>query len=169
MSINSKIKRLLLWIFAIFIVVPILFAVIGVLFVEDSEVNEAKVPSCNSATAEDLKNIRDGLTSDSTSISNGFASDFSPSDVEEITSIFPTFKSPRVVAAQINAAGSEPMIGLWAIQDFDYGWRILALNQAAKKYSIHGVDIEDDSASGRARSKMLELSSNTTAPECAKK
>jgi len=166
--LNSKLKKLLFWVFIIFFVIPLVISIIAVMFVEDSDESQSKGLTCNTATTEDLKNIREGLIADTVSISSGFASDFSASDIDEITSIFPTFKSPRVVAAQIEGAGDQTIIGLWGIQDFDYGWRILALNQVAKEYSNHGVDVEDDSASGRARTKMLELSSNTSAPNCAK-
>lgn len=165
---NRRLKKLLLWALILFFVIPLVFTVIAAIFVEDSDVSQSKGPTCNTATAVDLQNIREGLKTDTVSISSGYASDFSASDIDVITSVFPTFKSPRVIAAQIEGAGGEPLVGLWAIQDLDYGWRILALNQVAKKYSIHGADVEDDSASGRARSKMLELSSNTNAPSCAK-
>lgn len=166
-AMNPKLKKILLWVFVVFFGIPLVLIAFAALFAGESSETESKSLACVTATAEDLQNIQDGLIQSSSSIAQGFTSEFSPSDIDEISEIFPTFTSPRIVAAQIEGVGNESPVGLWGIQDFDYGWRILALNQAARQYSSHGADIEDDSASGRVRSKMLDLSSNTTAPDCA--
>jgi hypothetical protein len=163
---NSKVKKWLLGLFLVFFVLPILLAVLGSLFSSESEVSENAATRCVLATEEDMNNIKEGLTRSSLALAEGFAANFSEDDISQITAVFPTFTSPRVVGAQIEGSGSESDIGLWGIQDFDYGWRILALNDVAREYSNHGVDIDDNSASGRVRSKMLELSVNTNVFDC---
>jgi hypothetical protein len=165
---NSKLRKLLIWGFIIFFAIPMVLIAIMAMFTGNSEERESKSLACITASAEDLKNIEEGLTKEASTIEKAFTSDYSSDDVKEITAIFPTFKSPRIVAAQIDISGNEKVIGLWGIQTFDYGWRVLALNQEARQYSNFGVDIDEDSASGRVRSKMLELSSNKSALDCAR-
>lgn len=164
---NSKLKKLLLWGLIIFFGIPTVLIAIVAMFTGNSEESESKSLACITASTEDLKNIEEGLTKEAVSISKAFTSEYSSDDIDEITAIFPTFDSPRLVAAQIDISGNETIIGLWGIQTFDYGWRVLALNQEARQYSNLGVDIEEDSASGRLRSKLLELSSDKSALNCA--
>jgi hypothetical protein len=122
--------------------------------------------TCTEATSEDLNYLTEGLADTSLSLTKAFKSYFNKEDREEIKQIFPTFTNPYVVAAEINGVAEGSTIGLWSIQRFDYGARIFALNENAKLYSIHGVDIDDNDLSGRLRTKILELSINTSALEC---
>ena len=154
------------------LMILVFFTVIGLLLPDsNSGSNDASSdstsPVCSKANSEDLKNLKDGLKNKALSLSNGFVGEFEANDIEDIKAIFPTYIKPRVVAAQINVPGDGIVIGLWGIQDFDYGWKILGLNEEARTYSVYGADTEDDSASGRVRSKMLELSPNTSALNCA--
>lgn len=126
---------------------------------------ETKLP-CMDATPEDLNYLTEGLTDPSLSLTKGFKSYFNKNDREEIKAIFPTFTNPYVVAAEISGAPEGSTAGLWSIQLYDYGAKIFALNGNAKLYSTWGVDVEDNDLSGRTRTKILELSSNTSVLEC---
>lgn len=171
-------KKIIGWLVGIFVIFPLVISILVTVFAS-SEVtsnptsNSAGQPTktasqnCVKASSEDLKNLNDGLTNKSYSLINAFKSEFVAEDIDQIKAIFPSYISPRVVAAEIKGTKGSLNIGLWGIQEYDYGWRILALNEVAKRYSTHGVDIQDDSASGRVRSKILELSPNTSASECA--
>jgi hypothetical protein len=151
----------------------VVIVVIGNAFVGGNSDNEPIAsPSqtaliCREADSEDLSYLADGLTDKSLSLTNSFKSYFDVNDRKEIAAIFPTFTNPYVVAAEINGAAEGPVIGLWSIQKFDFGALVFALNENAKMYSIYGSDITDDSTSGRTRAKIFELSSNTSALECA--
>ena len=123
--------------------------------------------TCTEATTEDLDFLTEGLADKSLSLTKAFKSYFNASDRKEIKDIFPTFTNPYVVAAEINGASEGSTIGLWSIQKFDFGGLVFALNENAKTYSIFGSDVTDDSLSGRTRAKIFELSSNTSALECA--
>jgi hypothetical protein len=166
---TSKSKKIVGWLVGIFLVFPFALTVLISIF-SSSEGNNENIemasPICVKANSEDLKNLKEGLTDKSLSLSNGFVGEFAANDIEDIKAIFPTYTSPRVVAAQIDGPSEGSVIGLWGIQDFDYGWRILALNKEARAYSVQGVDVDDDSASGQVRNKMLELSSNTSVLDC---
>lgn len=125
--------------------------------------------TCQTASEEDLKNINEGMKSSKFQVESGFVADFNADDVAEIKMVFPTYKSPRIFAANIPVADGKPVVGLWGIQDFDYGWRITALDEQTKKYSNLGADISDSSATGRVNAVMLELSANTNVLSCLKK
>jgi hypothetical protein len=171
---KPKVKKVVKWLVIIFFVFPLVLAIL-ISFVPTSDENdattnvEAKSPSlvCVKATSKDLKNLKEGLTDKSLSLTGGFTGEFEANDIEDIKTIFPTYIKPRVVAARINVPDKGIVVGLWGIQDFDYGWKILGLNEEARTYSVYGADTEDDSASGRVRSKMLELSPKTSALNCA--
>jgi hypothetical protein len=171
---NPKPKRKLtltevLIAFFIFVII----VVIGNGFVgrsSDSESNKVAIETtltCTEATSEDLDYLTEGLADTSLSLTKAFKSYFNANDREEIKAIYSTFTNPYVVAAQIDGAGEGSNIGLWSIQRFDFGAIVFALNENAKLYSLAGADISDDSRSGRTRAKILELSSNTSALECA--
>lgn len=167
---TSKSKKIIGWLVGIFFVFPVALTILVSIFssTESSNENiEMASPICIKATSEDLKNLEEGLTESSFSLNNGFEGKFGLDEISEIMSIFPSYTNPRVVAAQIDRPGEISVIGLWGIQDFDYGWKILALNKEARAYSVQGADVEDDSASGRVRNKMLELSYNTLVLDCA--
>lgn len=136
---------------------------------ESNQVAAETAVTCTEATSEDLDFLAEGLTDKSLSLTNAFKSYFNVNDRKEIKDIFPTFTNPYVVAAEINGAAEGSTIGLWSIQKFDFGALVFALNENAKTYSIYGSDITDDSMSGRTRAKILELSSNSSALECASK
>jgi hypothetical protein len=155
-----------IFIFVIFIV--IVNAFVG----GNSEDEPIAAPSqtaliCKEADSEDLSYLTEGLTDKSLSLTKAFKSYFDVNDRKEIAAIFPTFTNPYVVAAEINGAAEGSTIGLWSIQRFDFGALVFALNENAKTYSIHGSDVKEDSMSGRTRAKILELSSNASALECA--
>ena len=173
-------KKMFGWLVGVFFIFPLIISILVTVFAStdvtsSSSSNSPDQPTevtsqnCVPASSEDLKNLTEGLTDVSHSLTNAFKGEFTQEDIDRIKEIFPTFISPRVVAAEIKGAKESLNIGLWGIQEYDYGWRILALNEVAKRYSTHGVDIQDDSASGRVRSKILELSPNTSASECAKR
>ena len=151
----------------------VVIVVIGNAFVGGNSDNEPiAAPSqtaliCKEADSEDLSYLAEGLTDKSLSLTKAFKSYFDVNDRKEIVAIFPTFTNPYVVAADINGAAEGSTIGLWSIQRFDFGALVFALNENAKTYSIHGSDITEDSMSGRTRAKIFELSSNTSALECA--
>ena len=164
-------KKIIGWLVGVFFIFPLAISILVTVFAPSevtsvSSSNSADQPTevtsqvCVQASSEDLKN--------SHSLVNAFKVEFTQEDIDQIKAIFPTFISPRVVAAQVEGINESSDVGLWGIQEYDYGWRILALNEVAKQYSTHGIDISDDSASGRVRSKILELSSNTNAVDCAK-
>lgn len=172
-------KKIIGWLVGVFFIFPLAISILVTVFAPSevtsvSSSNSADQPTevtsqvCVQASSEDLKNLTEGLTNNSHSLVNAFKVEFTQEDIDQIKAIFPTFISPRVVAAQVEGINESSDVGLWGIQEYDYGWRILALNEVAKQYSTHGIDISDDSASGRVRSKILELSSNTNAVDCAK-
>ena len=172
-------KKIIGWLVGVFVIFPLVISILVTVFASSDvtssspsnspdQPTEVTSKNCVQASSEDLKNLSEGLTYNSHSLANAFKGEFTQEDIDRIKEIFPTFISPRVVAAEIKGAKESLNIGLWGIQEYDYGWRILALNEVAKRYSTHGVDIQDDSASGRVRSKILELSPNTSASECAK-
>ena len=167
---TPKSKKIVGWLVGIFLVFPFALTILISIF-SSSESNNENIemasPICVKATSVDLKNLEEGLTESSFSLANGFEEKFGVDEISEIKLIFPSYTSPRVVAAQIDRPGESSVIGLWGIQDFDYGSRILALNKEARAYSVQGIDVEDNSASGRVRNKMLELSSNTSVLDCA--
>ena len=173
-------KKIIGWLVGVFVIFPLVISILVTVFAPSDvtsssssnsgdQSTEVTLQNCVQASSEDLKNLTDGLTDKSYSLVNAFKSDFVAEDINQIKVIFPSYISPRVVAAEIKGVMESSNIGLWGIQEYDYGWRILALNEVAKRYSTHGVDIQDDSASGRVRSKILELSPNTSASECAKR
>ena len=102
-------------------------------------------------------------------VASGVTADFSAEDTEAIKQVFPSYVSPRVLAAKIPGDNGESVVGLWGIQKFDYGWRITALNDQTKKFSNLGADISDSSATGRVNAVMLELSANTNVLSCLEK
>lgn len=172
-------KKIIGWLVGVVIIFPLVISILVTVFASsgvtsdtssNSAVQSIEVTSqnCVKASSEDLKNLTEGLTDNSYSLVNAFKGEFTQEDIDRIKEIFPTFISPRVIAAQVEGINESFNVGLWAIQEYDYGWRILALDEVAKQYSTHGIDISDDSASGRVRSKILELSSNTNAADCVK-
>ena len=62
-----------------------------------------KIDSRIGATAsqEDIENISSGMSDESYSVTSGFASILPKSEIEKITSIFPSYTNPRIVAAQV--------------------------------------------------------------------
>jgi hypothetical protein len=121
---------------------------------------------CRIASDEDLTNINEGMISSKYRVESGFTADFSAEDIEAIKQVFPTYVSPRVFAANIPGKDGQPVVALWGIQKFDYGWRITALNNQTKQYSNLGADVTEDSATGRVNAAMLELSGNTNVISC---
>jgi hypothetical protein len=71
-----------------------------------------------------------------------------------------------VFAANIPGKEGKPVIGLWGIQKFDYGWRITALNKQTMEYSNLGADVTESSATGRVNAAMLELSAKSNVVSC---
>ena len=176
---QSRSKKIIGWLVGVFVVFPLAVSILVTVFApsdvissstsnNDGQPTDTTSQNCVQASSEDLKNLTEGLTNNSHSLVNAFKGEFTQEDIDRIKEIFPTFISPRVVAAQVEGINESSNVGLWAIQEYDYGWRILALDEVAKQYSTHGIDISDDSASGRVRSKILELSSNTNAADCVK-
>ena len=164
---GGKLKKVLLWTFIVVFAIPLVFSVLLVAISDESETAQNNLDECVVASSEDIKNIEEGMSDSAYSISGGFVSNYSEAQIEEISAIFPTFTSPRVIAGRVAGAEKGEVVGLWGIQEFDYGWRILALDEIARQYSLHGIDVDDDSASGRVRDKMLDLASDTSAPKCA--
>lgn len=130
------------------------------------ETSSPVIQSCQTAPEEDLANINAGMVSPKYKVDSGFTADFSAEDIEAIKQIFPTYTSPKVFAANIPGKEGKPVVGLWGIQKFDYGWRITALNEQTKKYSNLGADVTESSATGRVNAAMLELSVNTNVTSC---
>ena len=130
------------------------------------ESGSAPIKTCQAASEEDLANINEGMISSKYKVASGFTADFSADDIEAIKQVFPSYVSPKVFAANIPGDNGESVVGLWGIQKFDFGWRITALNDQTKKYSILGADITEGSATGRVNAVMLELSANTNVIAC---
>ena len=128
--------------------------------------SSAPIESCQTASEEDLININEGMISTKFRVESGFTADFSAEDIEEIKQVFPSYVSPKILAANIPGKEGESVIGLWGIQKFEYGWRITALNKQTKEYSNLGADITENSATGRVNAVMLELSVNTNVISC---
>jgi hypothetical protein len=132
-----------------------------------SEVSSTPViQTCESASDEDLTNINEGMISSKYRIESGFTADFDAEDINAIKQVFPSYVSPKVFAANIPGNDGKPVIGLWGIQKFDYGWRITALNKQTMEYSNLGADVTESSATGRVNAVMLELSVNTNVISC---
>ena len=146
------------------LVLPFLLAACSTSSSEESSTKLAQ--PCQSASDEDLANINDGMISSKYNVESGFTADFSAEDIEAIKQIFPTYTSPRVFAANIPGKEGKPVIGLWGIQKFDYGWRITALNKETMEYSNLGADITESSATGRVNAVMLELSAKSNVVSC---
>jgi hypothetical protein len=125
-----------------------------------------KISTTFSKVALDLSNINEGMISSKYRVESGFTADFSAEDIEAIKQVFPTYVSPRVFAANIPGKDGQPVVALWGIQKFDFGWRITALNNQTKQYSNLGADVTEDSATGRVNAAMLELSGNTNVISC---
>jgi len=106
------------------------------------------------------------MVSSKYTVESGFAADFNADDVEAIKQVFPSYASPKVIAAAIKGTDGDSVIGLWGIQKFDYGWRITALNKQTQEYSNLGADLAEGSATARVNAQMLELSVNTNAISC---
>jgi hypothetical protein len=137
---------------------------------ESSEVSSTPViQTCESASDEDLTNINEGMISSKYRVESGFTADFNAEDVNVIKQVFPSYVSPKVFAANIPGNDGKPVIGLWGIQKFDYGWRITALNKQTMEYSNLGADVTESSATGRVTAVMLELSVNTNVISCLQK
>lgn len=149
---------------ATILVLPFLLAACSTSSSKESSTNSAQ--PCQSASDEDLANINDGMISSKYRVKSGFTADFSAEDIEAISQVFPTYTSPKVFAANIPGKEGKPVIGLWGIQKFDYGWRITALNKQTMEYSNLGADITESSATGRVNAVMLELSVNTNVTSC---
>lgn len=130
------------------------------------ESSSAVIQPCQSASDEDLTNINEGMISSKYRVDSAFTADFSAEDTEAIKQVFPTYESPKVFAANIPGPDGELIIGLWGIQKFNYGWRITALNDQTKRFSNLGVDVTENSATGRVNAVMLELSANTNVTSC---
>ena len=146
------------------LVLPFLLSACSTSSSEESSTKLAQ--PCQSASDEDLANINDGMISSKYNVESGFTADFSAEDIEAIKQIFPTYTSPRVFAANIPGKEGKPVIGLWGIQKFDYGWRITALNKETMEYSNLGADITESSATGRVNAVMLELSAKSNVVSC---
>ena len=146
------------------LVLPFLLAACSTSSSEESSTTLAQ--PCQSASDEDLANINDGMISSKYQVKSGFTADFSAEDIEVIRQVFPTYTSPKVFAGNIPGKEGKPVIGLWGIQKFDYGWRITALNKQTMEYSNLGADITESSATGRVNSVMLELSVKTNIISC---
>ncbi len=132
----------------------------------DEESTSAAIQPCQVASVEDLANINEGMISSKYQVDSGFTADFNAEDIEAIKRVFPSYISPKVFAANIPGDDGEPVVGLWGIQKFDYGWRITALNDQTRKYSNLGADVSESSATGRVNAVMLELSVNTNIATC---
>jgi len=132
-----------------------------------SEVSSIPViQTCESASDEDLTNINEGMISSKYRVESGFTADFDAEDINAIKQVFPSYVSPKVFAANIPGNDGKPVVGLWGIQKFDYGWRITALNKQTMEYSNLGADVTESSATGRVNAVMLELSANTNVISC---
>ena len=127
------------------------------------------ISSCQAAPKDDLKNINDGMISPKYRVESGFVAEFSRADTEQIKSVFPSYTTPQIFAANIPGSDGEFVVGLWGIQKYDYGWRITALNKQTRTYSNLGADISENSASGRVNAVMLKLSTNTNVLTCLQK
>lgn len=132
------------------------------------ELSGAATKACQAASEEDLNNINEGMISSKYMAESGFVADFNAGDVDAIRQVFPSYVSPKVIAAAIKGSDGDSVIGLWGIQKFDYGWRITALNKQTQEYSNLGADLAQGSATARVNAQMLELSVNTNVISCLK-
>lgn len=169
----KKGKRILLWLLIIFVGFPILLVIIGsflttTVSTEEGKTQQSQAITCEAASQEDIKNISSGMSDESYSVTSGFASTLPKSEIEKITSIFPSYTNPRIVAAQVVGVLDSSPTGLWAIQQVsDSGsLRITALNSAAREYSVWGSAANDGSAAAQLRDQLLESAKSLKLTQC---
>lgn len=161
----SKAKKLLLTLFVVFVAVPVLFTVVALMFGSSDKTVETS-GSCETISQEDRQNLSDGMVSSEYTVKTGFTADFEEADVEAIKEVFPTYTSPRIIAASIEGPGGATSTGLWGVQKFDYGWRITALDENTRKFSVLGADLAEGTTTARVNEVMFELSKNTNVLSC---
>jgi uncharacterized membrane protein len=169
----KKGKKILLWLLIIFVGFPILLVILGTFLTttvsnEEGEAQQSQAITCETASQEDIENISSGMSDESYSVTSGFASTLPKSEIEKITSIFPSYTNPRIVAAQVVGVSDSSPTGLWAIQQVtDSGsLRITALNSAAREYSVWGSAANDGSAAAQLRDQLLESAESIKLTQC---
>lgn len=130
-----------------------------------SPMPELTLKKCESLSTEDLENIESGMSDKIYTIKSGYKANLKKSEIEEIRKIFPSYNDPLIIAATIEGVKSGNVIGIWALDMTNN--RLIALDENARKYSDWGVDATDDSRTGQARTKLFELSANTSVLQCA--
>jgi hypothetical protein len=170
----KKGRRILFWLFIIFVGFPILLAIIGSFLTtsdntDENETQQSQAIVCKSATQVDIDNISSGMSEKAYSVNSGFASTLPKSEIEKITNIFPSYTNPRIIAAKIEGIPDSSPTGLWAIQQVtDSGsLRITALNSTAREYSVWGSAASDGSAAAQLRDQLLDSAVSINITQCA--
>jgi len=124
---------------------------------------------CTPAPNKYLSDISSGMINDSLTVTDGFTSNLSSKQIDELMKILPSYISPTIIAAKIRGESitSDTVVGTWAIQELSGAKRITALDSNAKRYSIWGSETSNDSAAGKLRSLLLQFSQTTNVKQCA--
>ncbi len=180
----TKGKKILLWLFIIFVALNLLVLVGSFLattddsgdtkvqenqiVTEEKDNQQSQAITCETASKKDLKNISSGMSDEAYSVSSGFASTLPKSEIVKITNIFPSYTNPRIVAAKVEGISDSSPTGLWAIQQVtdDGSVRITALNSAAREYSVWGSAAADGSAAAKLRDQLLDSAETIKISEC---
>lgn len=161
-------KRVLGWLVAIFVGLPILVGVFGSIL-SSNELDSAKSRvNCEMASPEDVETLGGGMSENTYTLGKAFQASLTEDEISELRSIFPSYTNPTIIAAEIVGVGEDSLSGLWAIQKVtDSGsLRVTALNADARKYSLWGQASADGSAAAQLRDKLLKFGNNTNALSC---
>ena len=169
----KKGRKILFWLFIIFVGLPIVLAIIGSFLTttentDENESQQSQAITCKTATQVDLENISSGMSKKAYSVNSGFASTLPKNEIEKITNIFPSYTNPRIIAAKVEGISDSSPTGLWAIQQVtDSGsLRITALNSTAREYSVWGSASSDGSAAAQLRDQLLDSADSIKISQC---